>query len=139
MKVNLDKLDFSFSKKPVLVGGRAMEYYGLRKAGDDTDLIIPHEDYDGLLQKYPENKKDIFGDLGVIIHGFEIWRTIRWFDYNFYSKGAIEEENVKVISIEKLLFMKALTIDIPKYEKDLRLIVDKINKLSFDDRKKLSE
>jgi hypothetical protein len=27
--------DFSFQHKPILIGGKAMEAYGLRKAGDD--------------------------------------------------------------------------------------------------------
>lgn len=137
MKIDLQKLDFKFSEKPILVGGKAMEYYGLRKAGKDIDFIINQKDFDNLSQKYPQNKKDLFGDLGVIIYDFEIWRTICWFDYNFYGYRAIEEENIKIISLERLLFMKTLAIDIPKYEKDVRLIVVKINNLPFDERKKL--
>ena len=36
-----------------------------------------------------------------------------------------------MISLEKLLFLKALGISEPKYEHDLRLIVQKINKIQY--------
>lgn len=32
--------NLNFSTKPLLVGGMAMEYYGLRKSGADIDLIM---------------------------------------------------------------------------------------------------
>ncbi|MHA1973823.1 MAG: hypothetical protein ACTSW1_12575 [Candidatus Hodarchaeales archaeon] len=48
-----------------------MEYYDLRKAGEDIDLIVTKVDYERLIQKYPANQKDIWGDLGVCIYGFE--------------------------------------------------------------------
>ena len=53
------------------------------------------------------------------------------FGYELLSKRAIEEENFKVISLEKLLFLKALGISEPKYKHDLRLIVQKINKIQY--------
>lgn len=37
-----------FSNKPILVGGMAMEYYGLRKSGNDIDLVVSDEDYQTL-------------------------------------------------------------------------------------------
>ena len=63
MKIDLNKLKYTFRSKPLLVGGLAMEYYGLRKAGDDIDFIVSGEDYEGLAKLYSENKKDLFGDL----------------------------------------------------------------------------
>lgn len=32
--------NLSFVEKPILIGGMAMEYYEMRKAGADIDLII---------------------------------------------------------------------------------------------------
>src|SRR3990167_8776245 len=125
MRINFSKLDFEFFTKPLLVGGKAIEYYNLRKSGKDVDLIVTSEDYERLVEKYPEHTKDIFGDLGVCIHGFEIWRWICKFDYGFLSRNALEEENIKVIHLEKLLFMKALGISKEKYEEDVKLIVQK--------------
>lgn len=103
-----------------------MEYYGLRKAGDDIDFIIAEQDYQALSEKYPESKKDLFGDLGIIKDGFELWKTICLFDYNFLSDKAIETDKYLIISLEKLLFLKCLGLKIPKYHKDVELIIQKI-------------
>ena len=40
MKISLELLDYKFRYKPLLIGGGAMEYYGLRKAGADIDLVV---------------------------------------------------------------------------------------------------
>ncbi len=108
-----------------------MEYYGLRKAGKDIDLIVTGEDLENLIGLFPDSTKDIFGDRGIAVHGFEIWKTIRLFDYAFYSTGAKDIGEVLMISLEKLLFMKALAMEIPKYHDDLKLIVKKINEDSY--------
>jgi hypothetical protein len=133
MKLNIDlkKLNHTFQSKPLLVGGLAMEYYGLRKSGADIDFIIAGEDYEALAKLYPENKKDLFGDLGVAIQEFELWKCILLFEYDFLSQGALEEDEVKIISLEKLLFMKALAISEAKYEQDVRLIVQKIHNIQY--------
>ena len=118
MRIDFSQLYYSFKKKPLLVGGMAMEYYDLRKAGRDIDLIIEVEDHDALKEKYPNHIKDLYGDIGVCEFDFEIWNQICTFDYNYLRKNAIEEENVLVISLEKLLFMKSLAMEIPKYHKE---------------------
>lgn len=129
--IDLKKLNHAFHSRPLLVGGLAMEYYGLRKAGADIDFIITTQDYEALAKLYPENRKDLFGDLGVAVHEFELWKCILLFEYDFLSQGAIEEDEIKVISLEKLLFMKALAISEPKYEQDVRLIVEKIHNIQY--------
>lgn len=126
MTIDLAALDFTFSKKPLVVGGKAMEYYGLRASGNDVDLVVPKEDLEKLARKYPTRIRDISGDLGIIVHGFEIWKTIRYYNYGFLSEGAIEHDQYLIISLEKLLFLKALAMTDPKYHKDLELIVEKI-------------
>jgi hypothetical protein len=131
MKIDLGKLNYTFQVKPLLVGGLAMEYYGLRKAGDDIDFIVSREDYEGLAKLYPEHKKDLFGDLGVTIYEFELWKCILLFEYDFLSQGAMEEDKIKIISLEKLLFLKALAISEAKYEQDVRLIVEKIHNIQY--------
>ena len=131
MKIDFSCLDYDFQKKPLLIGGRAMEYYGLRKSGADVDFVIIQQDYENLANQFPGQIKDIFGDLGVCVGEFELWRTIMLFGYDFLVERAIEEENFKVISLERLLFFKALGISEPKYEHDLRLIVQKINDIQY--------
>ena len=127
----LEKLDFKFVAKPLLIGGKAMEYYGLRKSGADIDFVITGEDYERLSQKYPDSLKDLGGDLGVCVAEFEIWKTICLFDYDFLAEGAIEEQDYLVISLEKLLFLKALAMKEPKYHHDLELIVDQVLQIQY--------
>jgi len=129
--MDLAKLDFKFTAKPLLIGGKAMEYYGLRKSGADIDFVISSQDYERLAKKYPDNLKNLYGDLGVCVAEFEIWKTICLFDYNFLVEGAIEEQDYGVISLEKLLFLKALAMKLPKYHQDLELIVDQVLQMQY--------
>jgi hypothetical protein len=131
MDINIEKLEFSFISKPLLIGGKAMEYYGLRKAGADIDLVISRNDHKRLVEKYPDHVKDLYGDLGVCEFDFEIWNQICTFDYDYLRVGAIEEDKFLVVSLEKLLFLKALAMEIPKYLKDLELVVDLILKKAY--------
>lgn len=124
--VALQKLDFTFTSKPLLIGGKAMEYYGLRKAGADIDLVISRQDHKRLVEKYPDHVKDLYGDIGVCEFDFEIWDQILKFDYDYLKVGAIEEDEILIVSLEKLLFLKAIAMKVPKYLKDLELIVDLI-------------
>lgn len=126
MDILLNKLNYSFTKKPLLVGGKAMEFYGLRRSGNDIDLITTKEDIAALIKLYPNRVKDLWGDLGVCPYEFEIWKTICLFDYDYYKKGAIEKNNYLIISLENLLFMKALAYKKEKYFKDFKNIVEKI-------------
>ena len=57
---------------------------------------------------------------------FELWASICLFDYGFLAAGAVELVYYAIISLEKLLLLKALAMGIPKYEQDVRLIVKKI-------------
>ena len=126
MHIDLSKLDFAFLAKPLLIGGMAMEYYGLRQAGRDIDFVITAEDYERLAQQYPDDLRDLWGDLGVCVYEFEIWKSICFFDYAHLSDGAVDAGNYLVISLEKLLFLKALGMDVEKYHKDLEMIVKKV-------------
>ena len=124
MKIDLSKLNYSFKKKPILVGGKTMEFYGLRKSGADIDLIAGQEDMAALIKLYPNRVKDLWGDLGVCPFEFEIWRTINLLDYAYYSDNSTEKENFLIISIEKLMLMKALAMKKEKYLTDLKLITE---------------
>jgi hypothetical protein len=68
----------------------------------------------------------LWGDLGVCEFEFEIWRSICRFDYEFLSAGAIDKGEYLIISLEKLLFLKALAMKVEKYRQDLELIVKKL-------------
>lgn len=126
--VDLSVLGISFLSKPLVIGGLAMEYYGIRNRGKDIDFIISNDDYGILAKKYPDNRKDKWGGLHVSFDHCELLRSIFRLDYNFFSEGAIEYEKCKVISIEKLFFMKVLAFDnqpeVEKYTRDYKLMWD---------------
>jgi hypothetical protein len=130
--IDLTKLGFEFTAKPLLIGGKAMEHYGLRKAGADVDFVITAEDYERLVLKYPDHLREIGGDLGVCVFEFEIWKSICLFDYQFLSMGAIEQDAYLVISLDRLLFLRALGMEVPKYHRDLELIVEKALQLQYE-------
>ena len=119
VEARLKDNDLVFSNKPIVIGGMAMEYYGMRKAGADIDLIISNDDYLALAKKYPEKRKDIYGDMGMVIGEFEIWRSIALLDYQFFLKDAIPEGNVFMVSLDRLLWMRVCAMSVEKYRKDL--------------------
>ena len=126
MNIPLEKLAYRFQDKPLLIGGKAMEYYDLRKAGADIDFVISWRDHENLKKLYPDHIKDLYGDIGVCEFEFEIWNQICRFNYEELRVGAIEEENILIISLERLLFLKTLAIKKEKYYQDVVLLVDEI-------------
>jgi hypothetical protein len=125
----LKALDFAFTAKPLVFGGAAMQFYGLRKRGRDIDAFVSDEDYAALAAMHPQGRKDSWGDLGVAVGEFEIWRSIWKLDYAFFAEGAIEFGSYRILSIEKLLLTKALALNSPekqKQEADMQLIVQYI-------------
>lgn len=142
---NLSKqINFQFKHKPLLVGGKAMEYYGLRKSGKDVDYIIEKSDFiklkkhlekQGLNYRKSGHKQsyktipefvDLYGDQGLLIFEFEIWNQIVKCDYTFLLENSIKKEHCLVISLDKLLYLKTLAINKRKYFNDVKLIVKKI-------------
>lgn len=131
MNIPVEKLAYQFQDKPLLIGGMAMEYYGLRKTGADIDLVISARDHARLKQQYPHHIKDLYGDIGICEFEFEIWNHIARYDYEELKAGAIEEPALLIISLEKLLFLKTLAIKQEKYYQDVLLLVDEILKRKY--------
>ncbi len=127
-----EALDYRFKSKPLLIGGAAMEHYGLRKRGADIDLVVTDKDYQVLASMHPAFKRDIYGDLGVCKGDYEVWRTIMMFGYDHLSEDAEECNGLLVVSLEKLLLLKALGMSEEKYFQDLRLIVKKIIDIQYE-------
>ena len=131
MEVPLEKLVYQFHDKPLLIGGKAMEYYGLRKAGADIDLVISLRDHNNLKHQYPDHIKDLYGDIGICEFEFEIWNQICRYDYEELKVGAIEEPAMLIISLGQLLFLKTLAVKKEKYYQDVLLLVDEILKRKY--------
>jgi hypothetical protein len=111
-----------FTVPPIVIGGMAMEYYGIRKSGADIDILICDEDYQILAAENPDKRKDIYGDLGVMIEPFEIWRSIALLDYVFFSDDAVDFGEIKIVSLDRLLFSRVSAMEVEKYLNDLNLI-----------------
>ena len=122
MEIDLEKLSHTFIDKPLLIGGMAMEYYGLRKAGADVDFVVSDRDHGRLCRLYPEAMKDIHGDIGVCVHGFEMWNQICRFQYDFLRQDAVEEQQWLVASVDKLILLKAIAMHKQEYMEDLTLL-----------------
>lgn len=121
--INIQKLGYEFLDKPVIVGGLAMEYYGLRTHGDDIDFIVTERDYQRLKTKFPNHRKDVWGDFGILVHGFELFRSIYKFDHAHYSQGAIELTNYKMVHIDMLFRMKVFAMGVAeKHDCDVQLL-----------------
>ena len=131
MNIPLEKLNYAFQDKPLVIGGNAMEYYGLRKAGADIDLVISARDHENLRQKYPNNIKELHGDLGICEFEFEIWNQISRYDYDELKQEAVEEDTFLVISLERLMFLKTLAIKEEKNYRDVLMLVSEILKRKY--------
>lgn len=122
LDINLKSLYFSFESKPLLVGDKAMKYYGIEETDETISFIISEDDYELLAAKYPDSTEELWGDFGLSKHEMDLWKSICLFDYSFLIKGAIETEDFLIISLEKLLFIKTLMMGTEKGLEDLRLI-----------------
>jgi hypothetical protein len=121
--IDIQRLGYEFLDKPIIVGGLAMEYYGLRKHGDDIDFIVTDRDYQKLKVKFPDHRKDVWGDFGFLVNGFELFRSIFKFDHAHYSQGPIELANYKIVNIDMLFRMKVFALGVAeKHNRDVGLL-----------------
>ena len=51
----LKLLNYKFLDKPLIVGGYALQYYDIRKAGHDIDMMVSLRDWKKLIKLYPNN------------------------------------------------------------------------------------
>jgi len=122
VKEEMSAIGYEFQQAPIIIGGRAMEYYGIRKSGSDIDMVITNDDYQRLAAIYPERRRDAFGDLGVVIGSFEIWRSIALLGYEFFDENAESFGAVKIVSLDKLLFSRVVGMEVREYIDDLVLM-----------------
>lgn len=124
--IDFSKLNYTFKDKPLLFGGKALEFHGIRKAGKDIDFVISKDDTFAFSKQFPENLKDLAGDFGISIYEFEFWKTVNHLDYSFYKKSAVENENIFIVSLDKLLLIAAYASHKQKYLRDTKKIAQKI-------------
>lgn len=141
----------AFQYKPILIGGGAMEYYGMRKRGHDFDFIVHREDAK-ILKTHSAAQINHFGgkifnldgfstdmDSTITIQNYDFAVTMFQYDYEFFLPRAKNiGEDYLVISKEDLLLLKALTAtnrggwegslaeNIQKQRRDVDLIIKSI-------------
>jgi hypothetical protein len=121
--INLDELDIIFDDKPIIVGGMAMEYYGIREHGNDIDFIVSNRDYLKLEARYRNCRKDMWGDFGIRVNEYEMFRSMWKFDYSYYNNDSIEFDQYKIISLDILFRMKVFALDAEdKHRRDVELL-----------------
>jgi len=107
----MDKFKFKYS--PILVGGKAMEYYNLRKTGDDIDYIIHKTDYEKLAKIIKPNEYMPIQTPAITYKGGKIdidyFLKLYNFDYNKLKRNAVKKENNLIVSKEDLILIKSMT------------------------------
>lgn len=152
-KIDLKKLDFSFTSPPLLVSGMAMMYYGLRRSDKDIDFILSRDDHKNLVQKLKPQAKilegqntpdykstpefvDLYGDHGILIYEFELWDNIMLFGYDDLKQGSIRGKHFLVIGLEKLLmFCCVRGVYKERYLDDAKLIAKKLSEEKYKNYK----
>lgn len=121
--IDLAELGVDLEDKPILVGGAALEYYGIRKRGDDFDFIVSSRDYRSLEAKHRDCRKDMWGDFGLRVGEYELFRSMYKFDYPYFDSGSIELDAFKIVAIDILFRMQVFAMDSgEKRRKDVELM-----------------
>jgi len=133
---------YKFKDKPILLGGGAMEYYGLRKTKHDLDIMISKRDKNALIKK--GYKLNLFGgktekDVDSSFSDFDNMKvdlviTLNQYGYDYFKKKAVPfkgRSDLLVMSLEDLLMTKVFAQkyqNIAKHKKDVKLIIQGIEK-----------
>ena len=65
----------------------------------------------------------MWGDLGIRVNEYELFRSMWKFDYQYFNIGAIEFDEYKIISIDMLFRMKVFSMNSEeKHKNDIELI-----------------
>lgn len=137
--------NYCFLDKPILLGGGAMQHYGIRNCGHDLDMMISQRDKERLLKEgYTLNlfggktEKDVDATFSNILElHLDLVITLNQYDYNFFLEKATEylpEKNLMIISLEDLLLTKIFAqtySGFPKHKKDVELLIQGIERKQY--------
>ena len=110
-----------FEFRPILIGGHAMQWYGLRYANKDIDFVVHPSDYKRLILQYPTETHSDFppqiqgvklkSTIGDRIAETDYFQSIYKYDYEYLLQRAVPElvDPVLVASKEDLIVLKAMT------------------------------
>lgn len=141
-------LNFDFIDPPLILGGMALEYYGIRKCGYDFDCMVSPRDWIRLKEIYPNNinlfggktEQDVDATINVLDFDTQIdlISTLSLYNYDFLEQNSIDihgqEKAFKIMSKENLYLVKSLGYledKDPKCEADTKLLVKYILKEQY--------
>ncbi len=140
-------INYKFKYPPILIGGKAMEYYKLRKTGHDIDYIIHKYDYNRLSKIYEPNSYMPEQTPGITYRGGKIdidfFLNLYQFDYQYLKKKAVKDNKSLVISKDDLILVKSMTafdkknkrigkLTVKKSLKDIELLVNSLSQDKYD-------
>lgn len=131
----LETFPFAITLKPLLIGGKAMHYYGLR-AGNDSDFLIPKEEFRRVRLHFPERLfTSVYGDAGIRVGEYEFYESQFGLIYFQLERNAIDRHDYLLVHLEFLLFLKTLTMvyepENQKARHDLGLLMQKLGVQPF--------
>jgi hypothetical protein len=94
----------AFQHKPVIVAGAAMQFYKLRDAGDDIDLVVSRQDFENLRQRFPVERGD-YGDERIRIGEYELYDGFFGVPYDLLKHNAVEQDDCLIASLPVLLYL----------------------------------
>jgi hypothetical protein len=105
-----DTLGHTFLLKPLLVAGKAMEYYGLRP-GNDYDFLIPRDEFRSLRTTFPKEViTSTFGDGRIQIGDYTFYESQFGFSYFHLERDAIDRQDYLVAHPGFLLFLSTMRL-----------------------------
>lgn len=103
-------LPHPFKLKPLLITGKAMEYYGLGTA-TTSDFLLPKPEFERLCEAIPEGRfTTVHDEKGVRFGTYAFYVSLLGFSYYDLEVEAVEEREYFVLHFEVLLFFNTLTL-----------------------------
>lgn len=103
---------YKWINPPILIGGRALEHYKIRKSGHDYDYIISDQDYDKI-KSMPNIKNDVFPPQTPGIHDTnndtDYFVSLYGITYDKVKINAKKHKKILICSINDLLLIKSFT------------------------------
>ena len=109
-------IKYKFIHPPILIGGKALEHYKLRKAGDDIDYVIHKQDYANILKIYKQNHNMPDQTPAITLQprtqgnpSTDLFLSLYGYEYDHLAVGAVRKGKILVASKEVLVLLKSLT------------------------------